>query len=187
MVIINLSNFKAKIRRRKGIMVARRRFIAFGTRANVSKGLRGRRFLGSEKKIGVRRNEGKRITGFESGRSWISTSGVRKESPQRFLSSGERNLLTSVEGFLNGEVIHRQAVDYEGETRITMVGEDMKSFDVRGAKPLVGLARFLGGEKSIELDFPFLGGSETERWAREKVMCNPTVNNRTEERSKLRD
>ena len=57
MVIINLSNFKAKIGRRKGIMIARRRFIAFGTRANVSKGLRGRRFLGSEKEVGVRRNE----------------------------------------------------------------------------------------------------------------------------------
>ena len=57
MVIINLSNFKAKIRRWKGIMVARRRFIAFGTRTNVSKGLRGRRFLGSEKEVGVRRNE----------------------------------------------------------------------------------------------------------------------------------
>ena len=49
-----------------------------------------------------------------------------------------------MERLLNGEVIHRQAVDYEGETRITMVGEDVKSFDVRGAKPLVGLARLLG-------------------------------------------
>ena len=95
--------------------------------------------------------------------------------------------MASVEGLLNGEVIHRQAIDYEGETRITMVGEDVKRFDVRGAKPLVGLARFLGGEKSIELDFPFLSGSETERWAGEKVMCNPTVNSRTEKRSKLRD
>ena len=57
MVIINLSNFKAKIGRRKDIMVARRRFIAFGTRANVCKGLRGRQLLESEKEIGVRRNE----------------------------------------------------------------------------------------------------------------------------------
>ena len=187
MVIINLSNFKAKIRRWKGIMVARRRFIAFGTRTNVSKGLRGRRLLGSKKKIGIWRNEGERVTGFESGRSWISTGGVRKESPQRFLSSGERNLLASVEGLLNGEVIHRQAVDDEGETRITMVGEDVKRFDVRRAKPLVGLARFLGGEKSIELDFPLLGGRETESWAREEVIGNPTVYSGTEKRSKLRN
>ena len=57
MEIINLSNLKAKIRRRKGIMIARRRFIAFGTKANVGKGLRRRRFLGSEKEVGVRRNE----------------------------------------------------------------------------------------------------------------------------------
>ena len=95
--------------------------------------------------------------------------------------------MASMERLLNGEVIHRQAVDYEGETRITMVGEDVKSFDVRGAEPLVGLTRLLGREKSIELDFPFLSGSETERWAREKVMCNPTVNSRPEKRSKLRD
>ena len=95
--------------------------------------------------------------------------------------------MASMERLLNGEVIHRQAVDYEGETRITMVGEDVKSFDVRGAEPLVGLARLLGREKSIELDFPFLSGSETESWAREKVMCNPTVNSRPEKRSKLRD
>ena len=57
MEIINLSNFKAKIGRRKGIMIARRRFITFGTKANVGKGLRGRRILGSEKEVGVRRNE----------------------------------------------------------------------------------------------------------------------------------
>ena len=68
-----------------------------------------------------------------------------------------------------------------------MVGEDVKRSDVRRAKPLVGLARLLGGEKSIELDFLFLGRRETERWAREEVICNPTVNSRTEKRSKLRD
>ena len=42
MKIINLSNFSAKIRRRKGIMIARRRFITFGTEANIRKRLRRR-------------------------------------------------------------------------------------------------------------------------------------------------
>ena len=57
MEIINLSNLNAKIGRRKGIMIARRWFIASGTKANVGKGLRRRRILGSEKEVGVRRDE----------------------------------------------------------------------------------------------------------------------------------
>ena len=51
-----------------------------------------------------------------------------------------------------------------------MVGEDVKRSDIRGAEPLVGLARLLGGEKSIELDFLFLGRREAERWARQEVI-----------------
>ena len=57
MKIINLSNLDTKIERRKGIMIARRRFIAFGTKANVRKGLRRMRILGSKKEVGVRRDE----------------------------------------------------------------------------------------------------------------------------------
>ena len=50
-----------------------------------------------------------------------------------------------------------------------MVGEDVKRSDIRGAEPLVGLARLLGREKPIELDFLLLGRRETERWAREEI------------------
>ena len=57
MEIVNLSNINARIRRRKGMVIARRLFITLGTTVNVGKGLSGRRILGSEKEVGICRNE----------------------------------------------------------------------------------------------------------------------------------
>ena len=57
MKIVNLSNINARIRRRKGMMIARRLFITFGTTANVGKRLSERRVLGSEKEVGKGRHE----------------------------------------------------------------------------------------------------------------------------------
>ena len=53
MKIVNLSNINARIRRRKGMMIARRLFITFGTTANVGKRLSERQILGSEKEVGI--------------------------------------------------------------------------------------------------------------------------------------
>ena len=57
MKIVNLSNINARIRRRKGMMIARRLFITFGTTVNVGKRLSERRILGSEKEVGISGNE----------------------------------------------------------------------------------------------------------------------------------
>ena len=57
MKIVNLSNINARIRRRKRMMMARRRFITFGTTVNVGERLSERRVLGSEKEVGKGRHE----------------------------------------------------------------------------------------------------------------------------------
>ena len=57
MKIVNLSNINARIRRRKGMVIARRLFITFGTAVNVSKRLSGRRILRSKEEVGICRNE----------------------------------------------------------------------------------------------------------------------------------
>ena len=51
MKIVNLSNFNARIRRRKGMMMARRRFITFGTTVNVGERLSERRVLRNENEV----------------------------------------------------------------------------------------------------------------------------------------
>ena len=67
-----------------------------------------------------------------------------------------------------------------------MVGNDVKRSDIRRTEPLVGLSWLLRGEESIELDFPFLGRRESERWTRKKVIWDPTVNGGAEKRNNLR-
>ena len=57
MKIINLSNVNARIRRRKGMMIARRLFITLGTTVNVGERLSERRILGSEKEVGKGQHE----------------------------------------------------------------------------------------------------------------------------------
>ena len=53
MKVVNLSNINARIRRRKGMMIARRLFITLGTTVNVGERLSERRILGSEKEVGI--------------------------------------------------------------------------------------------------------------------------------------
>ena len=57
------------------------------------------------------------------------------------MSGGERgNLLTGMEGLLDRQIVHHEPIDEEGETRITMIRDDMKRSDIRRTKPLVGFA-----------------------------------------------
>ena len=83
-------------------------------------------------------------------------------------------------------MVHSEPIDDEGETRIAMIGDDMKRSDIRRTKPLMGFARFFGGKESIKLDFFLLGRREAKRWARREIIRNSTDNGNTEKGSKLR-
>ena len=81
------------------------------------------------------------------------------------MSGGERKLLTGVEGLLDRQIVHREPIDDEGETRIAMIGDNMKRSDIRRTKPPMGFARFFGGKGSIKLDFSLLGRRKAKRRA----------------------
>ena len=71
-----------------------------------------------------------------------------------------------MEGLLDRQMVHREPIDDEGETRIAMVGDDMKRSDIRRTKPLMGFTRFFGREASIKLDFSLLGRRKSNGGAR---------------------